>query len=197
MKKTLLTFFVLTALILFGTKSYAQQKNTIAIVYGTGSDGLFFGGIGSAGYSSRGFTMVGLNYIRHAESFFSIETGLEYANYNLLWDYEDAYDPTFRPQRTSIKMLSVPVLGNFTFFKYVFVNAGFSVDIETDHPAQRIAPEESGIGVFLGMGGKYSFRHITLSANPFFQMQGILPFSSNGGRGLVYTAFKFGLGYRF
>lgn len=94
-------------------------------------------------------------------------------------------------------MLSMPVLGNFTFFKYMFLNAGFSVNLETDQAAQRITPNESGIGIFLGAGGKYTFRHITLSANPFFQLQGILPFTPNGGRALVNTGFKFGWGYNF
>ena len=197
MKKTLFAFFWLTACAAFSTKTFGQQNNTLYVVYGTGSDGLVDGGIGSAGYSSRGFNTVGLDYMHHFNRLFAIETGLEYLNNNLLWDYEDAYDPTFRPQKTSIKMLSVPVYGNFTFFKYVFLNAGFTVDIETDHPAERIAPEQSGIGIFFGAGGKYTFNHISLFVNPFIQVHSMLRFSSSGDQNLANSGFKFGVGYSF
>jgi len=197
MKRTLFTFFCLTTLILLNFKTYGQQKNTVAVVYGTGSDGLIGGGIGSAGYSSRGFNMVGFDYMYHFNRLFAIETGLEYSNNNLLWDYEDAYDPTFKPQSASIKMLSIPVCGNFTFFKYLFLDAGFSIDIETDHPAERLAPEQSGIGMVLGAGGKYTFKHIFLFVNPFFQAHSIYRFSSSGGQNLTNSGFKFGIGYGF
>jgi len=197
MKKTLFTCCILTALIVFSIKSYAQQKNTIGIVYGTGSDLLVGGGIGSAGYSSRGFTLVGVDYVHHFNQLFAIETGLEYSNNNLLWDYEDAYDPTFRPQKTRNQLLSVPVYANLTFLKYLFVNGGVSIDIEMDHPAQRIAPEQNGIGLFLGAGGKYTFSHITLFANPYFQLHHVISFDHNGDRLLNNTGFKFGLGYSF
>jgi hypothetical protein len=197
MKKTLLTCFALMVLILFGAKSYGQQKNTISVVYGTGSDLLVGGGTGAAGYSSRGFNLFGLDYIHHFNSLLAIETGLEYSNNNLLWDYEDAYDPAFRPQKTRDQLLSVPVYANLTFLKYLFVNGGVSIDIETDHPEQRIAPEQNGIGLFLGAGGKYTFSHVTLFANPFLQLHHFISFDHNGDRMLNKTGFKFGLGYNF
>jgi hypothetical protein len=197
MKRTLFTFLLLTAFILSSSKSYAQQNNTISVVYGTGSDNLFGGGIGSAGYASKGTTLLGLDYIRHLEDFFSIETGLEYSNNQLLLDYIDTPTPNFRPEKTSVQMLSVPVYGNFTFFKYTFLNAGFSVDFETDHPAERIAPEQNGIGMFLGIGGKYAFKRVTLFVNPFLQLHNFIRFSPNDDRNLVNSGFKFGVGYNF
>ncbi|MBS1531414.1 MAG: hypothetical protein JSU01_13995 [Bacteroidetes bacterium] len=197
MKRTLSTFLCLAAFVLSGTKSYGQQSNTLSVVYGTGGDGLFFGGIGAAGYASKGFTIAGLNYVRHFKGVFSIETGLEYGKSKLLLNYVDPPRPDFKPLPTSIQMLTLPVYGRFTFFRYAFLNAGLSVNLETDQTAQRITPDESGIGIFLGVGGKYTFGRITLSANPFFQLQSVVPFSSNGGRALVNNGFKFGLGYNF
>lgn len=197
MKRTLFTFILLIAVVIFSNKGYSQQNNTVAVVYGTGGDGIFTGAPGAAGYASKGMNMVGLNYTRHIKGHFSVETGLEYSNSNLLWDYEDAYDPTFKPQMTSVKLLSVPVYGNFTFFKYAFLNAGFSLDIETDRPVQRIAPEQNGIGVFLGAGGKYTFRHVTLFVNPFFQAHKLIAFGSSKTRSMVDLGFKFGAGYSF
>jgi hypothetical protein len=198
MKKTLFAFFWLTAFVTYSAKTYAQQNNTLSVIYGTGSDAIFNGSPGAAGFSGKGQTIYGLNYIHHIGGAFSIETGVEYSVNNLLWDYEDAYDPTFRPQKTSVKLLSVPVYANFTVWKYVFFNAGLSADFETDQPADRLAPKQSGIGLFLGGGGKYTFSHIFLFANPFIQAHNIVPFGTSGGGGLLMNSgFKFGIGYGF
>ena len=67
------------------------------------------------GFQSRGDAIYGFNYIRNLTKSFSIETGLEYSVNNLLWDYEDAYNPSFRPEKVSVRMISVPVYVNFTF----------------------------------------------------------------------------------
>lgn len=197
MKRTLFTCLWLTAFLVFSAKSYAQQNNTIAVVYGTGSDGLFGGGIGSAGYASKGFTLAGVDYIHRFNRLFAIETGLEYSDSELLWDYEDPPNPNFVPQKTRNQLLSIPVYANLTFFRYLFVNGGFSIDLETDHPAQRIGQEQNGIGMFLGAGGKYSFGHVTLFVNPFFQSHNIISFTPNTNRNLVNAGFKFGAGYSF
>ncbi|HEX3387089.1 MAG TPA: hypothetical protein VHS53_17940 [Mucilaginibacter sp.] len=79
----------------------------------------------------------------------------------------------------------------------MFVNGGISIDIETDHPAQRIAPEQNGIGIFLGAGGKYEFNHVTLFVNPYIQVHDTRRFNSSGDRNLLNTGFKFGIGYSF
>ena len=197
MKKTFFAFFWLTAFVAFNTKTYAQQNNTLSVIYGTGSANIVNAGIGAAGFKSEGQILFGLNYVHRLDRLFSIETGLEYSSNNLLWDYEDAYDPTFKPQKTNIKLLSVPVYGNFTFFKYLFLNAGFSVDFDTNHTSNSITPNESGIGVFLGIGGKYAFRHFSLLVNPFVQAHDIMSFSPSGGGILANSGVKFGVGYSF
>jgi len=197
MKKTLFTFIWLTAFILFNANTYGQQNNTLSLVYGTGNAGLLSRGIGSAGYASKGFTTFGLDYMRQINGFFSIETGLEYTDSQLLLDYIDPPNPNFTPEKGTIQILSVPVYGNFTFFKHFFLNAGFSVDFETDNPAQRITSAQNGIGTFLGIGGKYTFRRVNLFVNPFFRVNNMIRFNSDYYRKLVDVGFKFGLGYSF
>jgi hypothetical protein len=201
MKKTLFAFFWLTAFVVFSAKTYGQQNNMLSVIYGTGSDAVFYGSPGAPGFASKGQTLLGLNYIRHIAGAFSIETGVEYSVNNLLWDYEDAYDPNFRPQKTSVKLLSVPVYANFTVWKYVFFNTGLSADFETDQPGvaatDRLVSKQSGISFFLGGGGKYTFNHISLFANPFIQAHKIVSFGPSGGGMLLNSGFRFGVGYGF
>jgi len=141
--------------------------------------------------------MYGLNYTRNITKVFSIETGLEYSVNNLLWDYEDAYNPHFIPQKVSVKMLSVPIYANFTFLKYLFANAGITADFETSHQSDEIVTNQSGIGLELGIGGKYNFNRMTVFINPLIQMHAIVAFHNENSGSLLDQGVKFGIGYRF
>lgn len=187
----LLTFTLLSSQV------YCQSKNSISFVYGTASDNIFDIGIGGPGFQSKGDAIYGINYVRALTKSFSIETGLEYAVNNLLWDYEDAYDPTFTPQKVSVRMLSIPVYANFTFFKYFFTDAGLTADFETGYKTGAVVTNQSGIGIGLGIGGKYDFKKIRVFINPFLQMHAIAAFHNEGGGSLVDQGVKIGLGYRF
>ena len=193
MKNTLLiVFFALLSM-----HAYCQSKNGLSFVYGGASDNVFDIGIGGPGYSSQGGQIYGLNYTRNITRVFSIETGLEYSVNNLLWDYEDAYNPHFTPQKASVKMLSVPVYANFTFLKYLFAGAGITADFETSHQSDEIVTNQSGIGLGLGIGGKYTFNRIAVFINPFIQMHAIVAFHNEGNGSLLDQGVKFGIGYSF
>ena len=110
------------------------------------------------GFQGKGGAIYGLNYVRTLTKSFSIETGLEYSVNNLLWDYEDAYNPSFTPQKVSVTMLSVPIYANFTFFNYFFADAGLTADFETSYKTGAVVSNQSGVGIGLGIGGKYDFK---------------------------------------
>jgi len=187
---------LLLSLLLLSASAYCQS-NSISVVYGVGTNTIGNAGIGAAGYAGKGETLYGLNYTRNLSKSFSIETGLEYSTNNVLWDYEDAYDPTFKPQKASIRIVSVPVYVNFTFLKYLFADAGVMADFETNYHSDSITPNESGIGLGLGIGGKYNFKRVTVFVNPFLQTHAIIAFQDKGGGTLSDTGVKFGIGYRF
>ena len=187
--------FIIFALL--STRAYCQSKNDLSLVFGTGSNGISAIGIGGPGFSGKGVTIYGLKYSRSLSKSFSIETGLEYSVNNVLWDYKDAYDPHFTPQKVSIRMVSVPVSLKLTFLKYLYTNVGLIADFETNQHSDSITPNQSGIGLGLGIGGKYDFDRMTVFVNPFFQLHTIVAFQNEGNGTLYDTGVKFGIGYRF
>ena len=94
-------------------------------------------------------------------------------------------------------MLSVPVYANFTFLKCLFANAGLTADFETSHQSDEIVTNQSGIGLGLGIGGKYNFNRMTVFINPFIQMHAIVTFQNEGSGSLLDQGLKFGIGYSF
>jgi hypothetical protein len=178
-------------------QAYCQSKNSLSLVFGAGGNAIGLIGIGGPGYQGKGETIYGLNYSRSLTKAFSIETGLEYSVNNVLWDYEDAYNPSFTPQKGSIRMLSVPVYANFTFLKYLFANAGIIADFETNYHSNSITPDQSGIGLGVGIGGKYNFNSMTVFINPFLQWHAIVAAQNEGSGSLFDSGVKVGIGYRF
>jgi hypothetical protein len=190
--------FIFFALFLMSAEAYSQSKNNISLVFGTGGNAIGLIGTGGPGFTGKGETIYGLTYSRSLTKFFSIETGLEYSVNNVLWDYEDAYNPSFTPQKASIRMLSVPVYANFTFLKYLYADAGLIADFETNyHHYDSITPDQSGIGLGLGIGGKYNFNRITVFVNPFLQWHAVVAFQNEGSGSVMDAGVKFGIGYRF
>jgi hypothetical protein len=193
MKTTSLLF----AFIFLCTGVYCQSKNTLSLVFGAAGNDVGFIGIGGPGYLGQGGLIYGFNYSRSLTKPLSIETGLEYSVNNVLWDYEDAYNPSFTPQKASVKMLSVPVFAKITFLKYFFADGGFIADFETSHVSDAIVNNQSGIGMGLGIGGKYTFKKMTLFINPFIQFHDAVSFNHQGGGSLLDQGVKFGIGYGF
>ena len=192
--KNILLFLTFT---LLSTGVYCQSKNNLSLLFGTAGNDIFNPGIGAAGYKGEGDLIYGFNYSRNLTKSFSIQSGLEYSVNNVLWNYEDAYTPSFTPQKTSIRMLSIPVYANFTFLKYLFANAGLTADFETSHQSDEIVSDKSGIGFGMGIGAKYNFNKITVFINPFFQLHTIVAFHREGGGTLADQGIKIGIGYNF
>lgn len=189
---------VFLLLALLSAKVYCQSKNNFSFVFGAGSNDIRLIGPGGPGYKGNGEIIYGLNYTRSITKMLSIETGLEYSVNNLLWDYEDAYAPSFTPQKGSIRMLSVPLYANFTFLRYVFADVGIVADFETNYNSTNtITPKQTGIGFATGIGGKYNVDRMTLFVNLFLQAHSIITFQNEGSGSLLNSGVKFGIGYGF
>ncbi len=127
---------------------------------------------------------------------FSLETGLNYSNSqvvesSIVGGIGEIY------HYGTIKMLSVPAIGKFTFFKYLYADIGLNIDFQTDYTSNSPAPDQSGIGMETGVGAKYSFRKVMLFVNPFWQFHSVIRFNKGENFNLLDSGVKFGVGYSF
>ena len=193
--KTVFIFFVLMAI---SISCFCQSKNALFLQYGTASDNVdTYDRIGGPNYYGKGESIFGLKYLRKLTNNFAIETGVDFS-VNKIQQTSEFFP--FMPQTITngkIKMLSVPVYANYTFFKYLFVDAGITTDFEIGREGTTDLINQSGIGAGLGIGGKYDFKRVTVFVNPFLHNYAIIPFNSLNREKILEAGFKFGVGYRF
>ena len=177
--------------------AFAQSKNEVSIVYGIAKYSLGLPGlVGGAGYEGKGSTILGLKYSRRISSLFAIESGLEYSTNKI--DITSAPGLPLNTQKATIEMLTIPVYGSISFWKYFFVNAGPLIDFEVNRIKTPKTDSQSGLGVGLGVGGKYTMKNFTVSVNPYKERHAVIPFTKerNHMRG-EEIGVKIGLGYLF
>jgi hypothetical protein len=185
---------LLTAFFLFAFSAYAQQKNTIAVVYGVSNTNVdIHGAIGDYGYEPETGFVYGITYSRAINKYFTIQTGVLYSDDKAELNYIEPGIGTIY-QSGEVKTISIPLTARFTFLKYVYVDAGFSYDKETNYQgSSSVVNNQSGLGGEIGIGGQYTFSGITVFVNPYFRQYNITAINNN----LYETGIKFGLGYKF
>lgn len=192
-KPSLLIFLTL----LFTSLSFSQNNtNEFRIYYGLVDAELLsnkgLDGAGSTNLSSS--YEFGAKYLRYLSEHFSIETGINYqyskvtirSNYNgipTIYAHED------------LKIISIPFYANYTFWDFVFVNGGPTLDIQT---SSNSIDSQSGIGYAIGFGGIYRFNPITIFINPNFKRHAFIPFNKQSYHGkLTELGLQLGIGYTF
>jgi hypothetical protein len=191
--KIKLTILILA---LSAMQAYSQSKNNISLVYGISSNTIYMGRVMSdGGYDTGSGIVYGLNYSRNINNYLSIETGLHYANDKV--SGSSFYGATTYHFNGEIKMISIPVIAKFSFFKYFYADAGFTADFQTNYTSNSIGTKQSGIGLEAGLGAAYSFGKIKLSINPYFQEHNIISYAGKNSNNLADAGCKFGVGYNF
>jgi hypothetical protein len=187
----------LSALILCGLHAFSQSKNNIAVVYGfSTTDVDIHGAIGDFGYNTKTGYSTGLLYTKTFNKWFSLQTGLFYAD-------DKAEFNSILPGYAGInvdgdlKIISIPVIAKFTFFRYLYADAGLSFDDQVNASGNYLSLDQSGIGIELGIGGQYAFKRFTVFANPYVKIYGTTHFKKNEDFNMIEGGFKFGLGYNF
>ena len=189
---------LITTCILLTLGTFSQTKNRVSIFYSPASNGLIIpeGWLGDMGYTGKGANLYELRYSRQINRFFSIETGLEYSFNKIEKDYFP--DGIMHYKESNIEMLSIPIYGDITFWKYFFVNAGPTIDFELHHLESESTYNQSGIGFGFGIGGRYTLKNFTVSLNPFYQKHLILRSKKGAYHENLYEGgIKLGLGYNF
>ena len=190
--------FLITTCVLLALVTFSQTKNRVSISFASANNGLEIpeGWLGDMGHTGKGGKLYDLKYARQINKFFSIETGLEYSINKI--ETVTFPDGMNHYTESNIKMLSIPIYGDITFWKYFFVNAGPTIDFELHRQTSESTYNQSGIGFGLGIGGRYTLKNFTISLNPFYQKHLILR-SKNGAyhENLYEGVIKLGLGYNF
>ncbi|WP_299357690.1 outer membrane beta-barrel protein [Mucilaginibacter sp.] len=183
------------ALALSSMQVYSQAKNNISLVYGITSNTIYMGRVMSdGGYDTGSGIIYGLNYSRNINNYLSVETGLHYSNDKVSGSSFSGATYHFNGE---IKMISIPVIAKFSFFKYFYADAGFNTDFQTNYTSNSIGTKQSGIGLEGGLGAAYSFGKIKLFINPYFQEHNIISYAGKNSNNLVDAGYKFGAGYNF
>jgi hypothetical protein len=179
-------------LLLVSFQAFSQTKNNLSLVYSAAANTVdIHGAIGDFGYASESGTNFGLSYTRYMTGHFSLETGLLYSkSYVRLSSIQGPRGQFFYDG--DVKMISVPVLAKFTFLKYVFLQGGILLDHQTNYVPDGVINDESGVGLEMGIGGKYNIGCFSVSLNPFLAKHG-----TPGSNNLLEAGAKFGLGYDF
>jgi hypothetical protein len=184
----------LIALFLFGVLSArAQEKNTLSVFYGISNSNIdIHNAIGDYGYSQRPGTGFGFTYNRALNRFFSIETGFAYANDKTQLSVIEAGLGNIYTNE-DLKLISIPLRAKFTFFKYLFADAGFSYDKQTNYRTGDETNDQSGLGGEVGVGAQFQYAHILIFVNPYYKTYRITSVQNN----LYEQGLKFGIGYKF
>jgi hypothetical protein len=168
---------LIICLMVIGSQAYCQDKNKgeLNLSFHKGANEVMGAQLEGAGsYDGDGFYGIGLSYLKPLNSWLDIEAGMIYSKHNVVFTSHLRPDGGRSFSRSNLQTVSVPVTFRANFLKYLFVNAGAVVDVETKHS---VLDNQSGIGAMAGIGFRYSFTpQVSAFVNPFLQQHAIIPF---------------------
>jgi hypothetical protein len=199
---------IVILLILFSSRVYCQEgNNTISVLFGqahtiTATRGTYMAQeLENAPFIVSSGPHFGLSYDRRLYKGLSIEGNLIFVNENAQYIYSYEADNHY-VANGHMGMLWVQVLCKYTFFKYFFVDAGVSIDAQTNYKQTVQMYQQSGLGLEGGFGAKISTGHITFSINPYLHKHtipviNIFNTESTWNHELDESGVKLGVGYNF
>ncbi|MFC6860910.1 hypothetical protein [Zunongwangia atlantica] len=196
------------------TVSTYAQKPAVRIFYGF-SDAEFLHSDeidGSSNDEVKNYYELGAEISIPLNTKFSLITGVTFSKLKTSGFYEALYSynasvfndtkalnsvlPVEPYQEKQLDLLSIPILLEFKFWNYFFLNAGPVLSFELNDPD--IEYSQNGIGYNLGFGGQYNFGDFFVFANPYFKQFGTIDFKDEM---LDYNLSQFGahvgIGYQF
>ena len=101
-----------------------------------------------------------------------------------------AHNPDF-------KMISIPVLGEYSLSKIFYVAAGPSLDFQKSEGNN--FSDQSGLGYLVGIGARVQMGGFTLSILPNYKRHGVVPFEKTDRSKFIFQelGIQFGVGYNF
>ncbi len=189
---------ILFILIILASVSYAQTNNEVNMYYDIvksellqfphSLDGDYF-------YNTDKTYSFGLNYIRTLKNNLGINIGINYLQTDIIYVLiNKGKEVYYSPEH--LKLMTIPIIINYTIKQYFFINGGISADLQTNSQS---FDNQSGIGGFLGLGCKYAFNNIAIFINPHLKMHSLLTFDKYDKYHykLKELGIRIGVGYKF
>jgi len=152
---------------------------------------------GAAGYSGDGFYIVGITCQIPITYKLNLETGLEYSKHTIIISPNLPPDMDNTPYKSNFRLVTIPVTLKVNFLKYLFVNSGVLLDLDTSNSSP--IDSQTGLGAILGVGLNYDFKFGgTFFANPYLKCHSLVPFSPERYHQRLFdSGIRFGFMYKF
>lgn len=148
--------------------------------------------------SGKTSVMAGGAYQRQLTQHFYISGGLAYSRHTYTAHSSLAIDTPPSEITAQVELISVPLLARIDVGKFIFINAGPSVDFEVNRIENASHSRQSGIGISVGIGAQYQITNVALWANPFLKHHALIPFSDQRHPAKLNVAgLAVGVDYRF
>jgi len=173
--------FLLFALILSTQLIYAQN-HAVGISY----DHVFGGGAtrlaqyeGFGSYHFQKGYKIAFNYSYQLKDNFRIISGLQHQEQ---WMQSRNVSTTgeLRTRDIKVETLNIPFYANLTFLKYLFLEGGPLLNIQTNKPYG--VDKQTGIGFSGSLGAQYSFNRISFFVKSQGQIQTLISFNEENSR---------------
>ncbi|MGZ3767219.1 MAG: hypothetical protein ACXVB0_14110 [Mucilaginibacter sp.] len=193
---------ILAVFILSGLRAWSQTYNTISFVYGaaetiTPTTGMVeYQPYTYYTYTVKSGPRFGLMYEHRFNRSFAIVGDVLFTAQRAQYYY--IYGADQPVIRNRVNMISVQALCKYSFLKYLFVDAGLSIDNQTKLTVYDQMRDQTGPGFEAGLGATVTAGHITFAVNPFWRDHFIVTlYHSNSNNRLTEDGIKFSVGYSF
>jgi hypothetical protein len=181
-----LLFFAGLLLISFG--AFAQNENEIKVYAGTSKAFIQrqIPWFGEGSIEASNFWELGIGYSRTLVGNLGVSSGLNFSRSDILIKPAPGVEIPTRDEK--FEMLTIPLLFEYTFFKYGFLAAGPLLDFQL---TENNFSDQSGIGYLLGPGGEYETGNLSFSLFPNLKRHSAITF--NGTENSKYILTELGL----
>jgi hypothetical protein len=189
--------FLTAFLLFFGLSVFAQKQNEVRLYGGLTTSDLTRHKelVGAGSVDMENTYEFGFRYLLRITEILAIETGLNYwrGDVNIAPAPYPGLDLPSRSEK--LQITSIPIYANFTFLDYFFLNGGPVMDFQA---SDNTIDDQSGIGIGVGIGGKYAFRNFSIYINPNIRRYAVIPFEEeNNHQKLTSLGVELGIGYQF
>lgn len=156
-KKIIFTF----GIFLMSFAVFPQAGNEIRLYYGISDAALLRNDEidGGGSYEVNSFHEFGFRFLKEISQNWSLETGINYATAKVKFTGAGpAVAIPYAHQELKSELFSIPLLANYSFWNYFFINGGALVDFQL---SENFFKTQSGIGYTLGFGGELKYNNFT------------------------------------